>query len=146
MAGRSVFSSFMNCIFCKIVKGEIDSAKIYEDENTFAFLDINPLTKGHCLIIPKEHFENIFDIDAKILEKIIITAKDVSEKIKKSLKADGLNLLQSNGSKAGQEIPHFHLHIIPRYKNDGVVGNWGHINPKKTNFEELKKLAKEIKN
>src|SRR3990167_11238315 len=131
----------MDCIFCKIAKGEIDSAKIWEDDDVLIFLDVNPLTKGHCLVIPKKHFENIFDIDEKILEKVVIAVKNVSEKIKTSFKIDGLNLLQSNGSKSGQEILHFHLHIIPRYENDGVIGNWGHIHPQKANFEELKKLA-----
>jgi len=133
-----------NCIFCKITKGEIDSAKIWEDDDIFVFLDINPLTKGHCLVIPKNHFENIFDIDKNILQKIIVASKNISEKIKTSLKADGLNLLQSNGSRAGQEILHFHLHIIPRYENDGIAGNWGHIQPQKAELEELKKLAEEI--
>ncbi len=135
----------MDCIFCKIAKREIDSAKIWEDNDVFVFLDANPLTKGHCLIIPKNHFENIFDIESEILKKIIINAKNISEKIKIFLKTDGINLLQSNGSKAGQEVFHFHLHIIPRYENDGVIGNWGNIRPEKANIEELKKLAEEIR-
>ena len=136
----------MNCIFCKIAKGEIDSAKIYEDETVFSFLDINPLTKGHCLVIPKKHFEDIFDIEAQILEKIIVAAKNISEKLRKSLKADGLNLLQSNGSKAGQEVLHFHLHIIPRYEEDGLRrNNLFRERPKKESIENLKKIAETIK-
>ncbi|MBI1866314.1 MAG: HIT family protein [Candidatus Staskawiczbacteria bacterium] len=126
----------MDCIFCKIAKGELDSAKVYEDENIFAFLDIKPFAKGHCLVIPKEHFENIFDIDENILQKVIVIAKKISEKIKNNLKADGIRLSQSNGETAGQEVMHFHLHLIPKYKDDGVP---------EANFGELKKLAEEIR-
>lgn len=133
------------CIFCKIAKGEFDSAKVYEDEDVFAFLDINPVSKGHCLVISKKHFENIFDINPETFKKIVVVAKDISEKIKKTLGADGLNLLQSNGTEAGQVIFHFHLHIIPRYKDDGLRRNqlFGE-RPKTESVEELRKIAEEI--
>ncbi len=131
-----------NCIFCKIAKGEIDSAKVFENEDIFAFLDVNPLTKGHCLVIPKKHFENIFDIDKNILKEIIATAKDISEKMQKSLAASGVNLANASGESAEQGVFHFHLHIIPRYENDGLEMNkWWQSKAKKTNIEELKKLA-----
>ena len=136
----------MQCIFCKIVKREIDSAKIYEDDDILAFLDVHPFSKGHTLVIPKKHFENIFDIDKDILQKVIIVTKNISEKIRDSLNADGIRLSQSNGSVAGQEMMHFHLHVIPRYKDDGLSSNpvtTSHSNL--ADFEELKKLAEQIK-
>jgi len=135
----------MDCIFCKIVKGEIDSAKIWEDDDILVFLDINPVTKGHCLVVSKKHFENIFDIDEEILKKIIIVSKSVSLKIKNSLGADGIRFSQSNGKIAGQVIFHFHLHIIPRYQDDGLLmNNWGNESPPKANIEDLKSLAEKI--
>ena len=134
----------MDCIFCKIIKGEIDSAKVYEDQDVIVILDIYPLTKGHCLVIPKNHFDNIFDVKENILQKIILAAKKISEKIKKSLNVDGINLLQSTGSTAGQAIFHFHLHIIPRYKGDGLVNHFGK-KPQRADIEEIKRLAEKIK-
>ena len=135
-----------NCIFCKIASGEIDSAKIWEDDKVFAFLDVNPLTEGHCLVIPKEHFENIFDIDENILKEIIFTAKNISKKIKESLSATGVNLVNASGKTAEQSVFHFHLHIVPRYENDGLkMNDWWQTKSKKADVEELKKLAEEIK-
>lgn len=136
----------MDCIFCKIVKNEIPSHKIYENEDILAFLDIQPLTKGHCLVIPKKHFENIFDIDENNLQKVIVSAKHISEKIKNNLGADGIRISQSNGKAAGQDIMHFHLHIIPRYSGDGLSNNPTlTIRSPKVDSEELKKIAEEIK-
>ncbi len=127
-----------NCIFCKIVKGDIPSYKIYENKKILAFLDLNPLTKGHTLIIPKNHYEDIFKIKEKDLKEIILVSKKVSEKLKKSLRCKGINLLNSNGKIAGQEINHFHVHVIPRYTNDGAILHFkGHY--KEKNFEELTK-------
>ena len=135
----------MDCIFCKIVKKEIDSAKVYEDENVFVFLDINPVSKGHCLVIPKKHFENIFDINDNILQKVSLAGKNIAEKLKVRLRADGINFLQSNDEVAGQVIFHFHLHVIPRYENDGLKkhGLFGE-KLQSANIEGLKKLAEEI--
>src|SRR3989338_8517587 len=99
----------MDCIFCKIINGQIPSFKIYEDDHVFSFLDIKPVTKGHALVIPKKHSENIFDIDEESLQKIIVAAKHISEKVKNRLLADGVWLAQSNGVAAGQEVMHFHL-------------------------------------
>ncbi len=136
----------MDCIFCKIVKGEINSAKIWEDNDVLVFLDVNPLTKGHCLVIPKQHFENIFDIDKEILKKVIVATKSISEKIKESLYANGINIMQANGKNAGQEVVHFHLHIIPRYENDGLkIHSQRPNNIEKKSFEQLKNLAEKIK-
>ena len=137
----------MACIFCKIVKGEIPCVKIYEDADVLAFLDVFPLTKGHALVIPKQHFENIFDIDEVVLQKVMVAVKHISGKIKDSLKADGIRISQSNGRHAGQVIGHFHVHIIPRYENDGVgMSETTTAHPPKADFEELKKIAGKIKN
>ncbi len=135
-----------NCIFCNIVKGEIEGAKIWEDDDVLALLDIHPLTKGHCLVIPKKHFENIFDIDEEILKKIIVEAKHISGKLKNALSADGIRLSQSNGKAAGQAVFHFHLHIIPRYENDGLPlgGEAMTAHRPMADFQELKALAQEL--
>ena len=135
-----------DCIFCKIAKGEIDSVKIWEDEKILAFLDVNPLTKGHSLIIPKNHFENVFDIEPEILKEIIVLAKNLAGQVKNNLGAEGVNLINASGRAAEQSVFHFHLHIVPRYENDGLnMNNWWQTKTKKANIEELKKLAEEIK-
>ena len=135
-----------DCVFCKIVSREIDSAKVFENENVLVFLDANPVTKGHSLVIPKQHFENIFDIEENMLQKIMVVAKHISVKIKNSLSADGIRISQSNGTAAGQAIFHFHLHIIPRYKNDGISMNeTTNAHPPKADVEKLKSIAEEIK-
>jgi diadenosine tetraphosphate (Ap4A) HIT family hydrolase len=136
----------MDCIFCKISKGEIVSVKVFENENIFAFLDINPLTKGHCLIIPKKHFENIFDIDKEILNEILFTAKKIAETLKSSLGANGVNLFNASGLSAEQSVMHFHLHIIPRYENDGLKMNeWWQSKVSRPDLEELEDIALKIK-
>lgn len=109
----------METIFTKIIKGEIPCAKIYEDEHVFAFLDINPINPGHTLVIPKEPYENIFEIPDEVLEKMIVIAKQIAIKQKEVLNADGINIGMNNGKDAGQEVFHAHIHVIPRYKDDG---------------------------
>lgn len=134
-----------DCIFCKIVNGEIPSAKVFENENIFAFLDISPLNKGHCLIIPKQHFENIFDIDKDVLSKIIKIAKELAEKMKNNLGAKAVNLVNASGEEAEQGVFHFHLHVVPRYENDGLEMNkWWQSKVKKPTPEDLRKLAEKI--
>lgn len=105
----------MDCIFCKIVEGKIPSLKIYEDDVILAFLDINPDSNGHTLIIPKKHYKDINDIDEKTLCHIYSKAKDIMKLLKEKLNADGFSLLQNNGSV--QEVKHYHLHIKPYYNN-----------------------------
>lgn len=135
----------MDCIFCKIVAGEIPSYKVYEDDFVLAFMDTSPVTRGHCLVIPKKHVENVFDISTDDLQKVIVTAKTLSEKVKNNLGADGIRLSQSNGKIAGQAVFHFHLHIIPRYENDGVsMSETTAAHPPQADFEELKELAAKI--
>ncbi len=109
----------METIFTKIIKGEIPCAKIYEDNQIFAFLDINPINPGHTLVIPKESYENIFEIPNEVLEKMIVIAKQIATKQKEVLNADGINIGMNNGKDAGQEVFHAHIHVIPRYKDDG---------------------------
>ena len=105
------------CIFCKIAAGEIPSRKIYEDSDLIAIMDLNPTSKGHSLIIPKEHCTNIYDIDEDIAAKVMKTAKKLATKMTVALNCDGFNLLQNNGETAGQTMFHFHMHLIPRYKD-----------------------------
>ena len=105
-----------DCIFCKIA-GEIPSRKIYEDKDLIAIMDLNPTSKGHSLIIPKEHCTNIYDIDEDIAAKVMKTAKKLATKMTVALNCDGFNLLQNNGETAGQTMFHFHMHLIPRYKD-----------------------------
>lgn len=106
-----------DCIFCKIAAGEIPSRKIYEDKDLIAIMDLSPTSKGHSLIIPKEHYTNIYDIDEKIAGKVMKTAKKLATKMTVALNCDGFNLLQNNGETAGQTMFHFHMHLIPRYKD-----------------------------
>ncbi len=108
------------CLFCKIVKGELPSSKIYEDEDTLAFLDLFPVNKGHSLVISKEHYETIFDVPAESLAKISSVMKNVADAVKKGVNADGISIAQSNGKDAGQVISHIHFHIMPRFKDDGL--------------------------
>ena len=106
-----------DCIFCKIAAGEIPSRKIYEDSDLIAIMDLNPTSKGHSLIIPKEHCTNIYDIDEDIAAKVMKTAKKLATKMTVAWNCDGFNLLQNNGETAGQTMFHFHMHLIPRYKD-----------------------------
>lgn len=127
------------CIFCKIAKGEIPCYKIYEDNDFLAFLDLSQATKGHTLIIPKKHYDNIFSLDEKI--DIIRPVIAVAKALKKCLKIDNINMINNNGPLAGQTINHFHIHLIPRYDNDKVSLNFGENSF--TN-EELKTLSETI--
>ena len=127
-----------NCIFCKIANGEIPSATIYEDGDFRAFLDLNPATRGHALIVPKEHYANVLELDDELCGKAFLLAKKLSGKMMKALKCDGVNLVQNNGEAAGQTVFHFHLHIIPRYENDGAGVTW---KPGSISQEEMAELA-----
>lgn len=106
-----------DCIFCKIAAGEIPSRKLYEDEDVIVIMDLSPTSKGHSLIIPKEHCTNIYDIDEDVAAKVMRVAKRLAIKMTDALGCDGFNLLQNNGETAGQTMFHFHMHLIPRYKD-----------------------------
>lgn len=108
----------MDCLFCKIISGEIPSLTIYEDELVKVFLDINPSTNGDCLIIPKKHYENFLDLDTELVPHIHKVGKKVFNLLKEKLDIDGLTVIQNNFY--GQEIKHYHVHLTPRYKNDGM--------------------------
>lgn len=112
------------CVFCKLRDGQIPSMKIYEDEATLAFMDINPLTTGHCLVITKNHAATLWDAETADLQAAIATAKRVAIALREAVKPDGLNMLQANGAAAFQSVPHFHLHLIPRWVRDGKGFDW----------------------
>src|SRR5262245_375962 len=114
----------MDCVFCKIRDGQIPSMKIDEDERTLTFMDINPLNPGHCLVVTKQHAPTLFDSDERDLEAAIRTARRIAVALRKALEPDGLNLLQANGAAAFQSVLHFHLHLIPRWNNDGKGFDW----------------------
>ncbi|MGN0335286.1 MAG: HIT family protein [Lachnospiraceae bacterium] len=113
-----------NCIFCKIINGEIPSTRLYEDEDFVIMLDIGPASPGHALLIPKEHYANLYEMPEELLKKAILLAGKWGEKLQKVMGADGLNLVQNNGVAAGQTVYHFHMHLIPRYNGDGVGELW----------------------
>ncbi len=108
-----------DCIFCKIVKGEIPSEKIYEDEYTFAFLDIHPNNLGHTLVVTKDHFENIYTTPDEEFCRLMLTVKKMATAIKHGLDADGINIVMNNEKAGGQDVFHTHIHVIPRFSNDG---------------------------
>lgn len=113
-----------NCIFCKIAAGEIPSATIYEDEDFRVILDIEPASKGHALILPKEHYANLYELPEELASKALIVAKKVIANMTDIVGCDGYNVLQNNGAVAGQTVFHFHMHLIPRYKEDDVTISW----------------------
>lgn len=114
-----------DCIFCKIVKGEIPSAKVFENEHVLAFLDLSQVTKGHTLIIPKVHKENLFELTPEIAKNIFEVAPTIANALKETYQPIGLNAVNNNGEKAGQSVFHFHLHLIPRYgEGDGFGAVW----------------------
>lgn len=110
-----------NCIFCKIIAGEIPSHTLYEDEKFKVILDVGPATKGHALILPKEHYANLYELPEETAAEAIKLAKRMMTRMTDKLKCDGFNIVQNNGETAGQTVNHFHMHLIPRYKNDGEI-------------------------
>ena len=129
------------CVFCKIVNGEIPSYKIYETDNVMAFLDISQNTKGHTLVIPKKHIESIFDLDEQTGRDLFEAVIKTTNILKNKLGFKDVNLLNNNGSLAGQVVNHYHIHIIPRYGNDECYFK---ESPHEPNFEELASLNKQI--
>ena len=132
-----------NCIFCKIANGEIPSYTVYEDDDFKVIFDISPASKGHALVIPKEHYKNLFELDESIASKALVIAKKVATELSTELDCDGFNLLQNNEEIAGQTVFHFHIHLIPRYKNDNVKFT---TTPGEIDKEFAEKLAEKIKN
>lgn len=133
-----------NCIFCKLASGEIPTNTIYEDEQFRVILDAAPASKGHALILPKEHYANLYEIDEEVAGNAMKLAKRLVIKMTDALKCDGFNLVQNNGEVAGQTVFHFHLHLIPRYKgmkNDDIL-TWNHEN---FTEEEMKEICEHLK-
>lgn len=129
-----------NCIFCAIAAGEIPSFKIYEDEFVLAYLDINPFSKGHTLVIPKEHTAGMLDTPDETLSAVISRVKKVANRLKSALPCDGFNILQNNGEAAGQTVMHLHFHIVPRYCKEDIA-----FVSHKGDMAELSALAERIK-
>jgi histidine triad (HIT) family protein len=137
----------MECIFCKIIKGELPSVKVYENDKVIAFLDIRPINPGHTLVVPKEHFENLLDGGDEILKEIMLTVKKVAWAIVKAFDLKGFNVAQNNGEIAGQIVPHLHWHIVPRYPGDRLydMGPWLRKEYKEGEMEEIaNKIKKEL--
>lgn len=132
-----------NCIFCKILEGEIPSFTVYEDELFKVIMDRFPAAPGHVLIIPKRHHENIFDMSANVATAIYPLARKMARVVKEAVGAEGINIVQNNGEAAGQAVFHFHLHVIPRHTNDGVQIN--KTSNGDTTIEELEVVAQKIK-
>ena len=130
-----------DCLFCKIVAGEIPSYKVYEDENFLAFLDINPINQGHVLVIPKEHSKNMLEMEDKLAGELMILIKKLAQHIKKKLNADGINIMSNIDAQAGQIIFHTHFHIIPRFKNDGFK-HWHGTEYKENEAKKIQEILK----
>ena len=131
-----------DCIFCKIAAGEISSATVYEDDDFRAILDLGPAAKGHTLVIPKSHSDNLLSVEPDTAAKALKVISKTANAIKEALGCDGINVVQNNGEAAGQIVMHLHFHIIPRYKNDSVNIGW---QPMKPSNEELAATADLIK-
>lgn len=132
-----------NCIFCKIANGEIPSRTIYEDDSYRVILDLGPATKGHALILPKDHYANLYELPDENASGVLVLAKKMAKKMSSALKCDGFNIVQNNGEIAGQTVFHFHMHLIPRYINDNQAIGW---NPGEPTPDELDEIANTINN
>lgn len=134
-----------DCIFCKIINGDIPSAKVFENEHVLAFLDISQVTKGHTLIIPKIHKENIYELTPEIAQQVFEVAPKIANALKETYHPIGMNLVNNNGEKAGQSVFHFHLHLLPRYgEGDGFGAIWK-SHQSEYSPEDFQKMANEIK-
>ena len=129
-----------DCIFCAIAEGEIPSFKVYEDDLVLAYLDINPFSKGHTLVIPKQHASGLLDADDDLLAALIVRVKKVAAHVKDALGCDGFNILQNNGEAAGQTVKHIHFHIVPRWNGDPLA-----FENSKGDIEALKALAAKLR-
>ena len=131
-----------DCIFCKIVAGEVPSFTLFEDDATLAFMDINPANEGHVLVIPKAHAVDLYSVPDEALVRTVLTAKKVAGAVTRALNPDGLNLVQCNGPAAAQSVMHFHVHVLPRVKDDRLAMNWG---LKLGDIEAIGRLAERIR-
>ncbi|MEC9491268.1 HIT family protein [Flexistipes sp.] len=132
----------MDCLFCKMKEGEIPCQRVYEDDDFFAILDINPINYGHTLLIPKKHFNNILDAPEDVGEKTYPVAQKIAKGIKQALKCDGINIIQNVEEAGGQEVFHSHLHIVPRFKDDNI--RFSMKKKKYASDDDMCKFAKKI--
>lgn len=117
--------SSKDCIFCKIVAGEIPCTKVHEDDKVLAFMDISPLNRGHLLVVPKGHFTDIIEIDSELYGRLASVMADIAKAVDAAVAPDGMNVLQLNGKAANQVVPHLHIHLVPRWHGDGLtISNW----------------------
>jgi histidine triad (HIT) family protein len=135
----------MDCIFCRIAKHKAEAKILYEDDEVIAFLDINPLNPGHALVIPKEHRKDIFGIEDELLAKVVRIAKKLALKMREVYEG-GVNLLHASGEEAEQAVPHFHLHVVPRTREDGLrVNEWWKLKIKKLSSEQMEEIRVKLK-
>ncbi len=132
-----------DCIFCKLANGVFDTRSIYEDEDFNVILDLSPATKGHALILPKGHADNIYDLPEETAAKVFVLAKKMAKKMTEKLGCEGFNIVQNNGTIAGQTVFHFHLHLIPRYKDDAQQINWKPTEPTAEELDAVRELFAE---
>ena len=132
-----------NCIFCKIIAGEIPSHTLYEDEQFRVILDVSPATRGHALILPKQHYANLYELPEDMAADAMRLAKKMMKTMTDKLNCDGFNLVQNNGEAAGQTVFHFHMHLIPRYENDGEILKYIAGNPSQEELGEIKRVITE---
>ena len=130
-----------NCIFCKIANGEVPSKTLYEDDEFRVILDLGPATKGHALVLPKEHYANLYELPEETAGEVMKLAKKMVTKMTERLGCEGFNLVQNNGDLAGQTVYHFHMHMIPRYQADGQKIGW---KPQEVTQEELEEIKNTI--
>lgn len=130
-----------NCIFCKIANGEIPSKTLYEDDKFRVILDLGPASKGHALILPKEHYANLYELPDETAGEVMKLAKKLAVQMTERLGCEGFNLVQNNGELAGQTVFHFHMHLIPRYRDDGQKIGW---KPQEVTQEELEEIKNQI--
>ncbi len=131
-----------DCVFCRIIAGELPSLTICEDDRAVAFMDINPANRGHVLVVAKTHAENVFAIAADDLTAVALMAQRVATAVQRAFAPDGITLLQANGPGAAQSVPHFHMHVLPRRLEDGLAMNWT-LNP--GNRDEIAAAAQALK-
>ena len=143
LLGKGILIMKDNCIFCKIANGDIPSRKLYEDNNFVVIMDLSPATKGHSLIIPKEHYANLYEMPADLAGEAMKIAQKMAVIMVAALGADGFNIVQNNGEVAGQTVFHFHMHLIPRYKDGEPCITW---NPQTMSAEELDAIKESILN
>lgn len=130
------------CVFCRIVAGEIPSIRVYEDEDTLAFMDINPANPGHALAISREHWQDLHEVPAELAGAVLATAKRVAAAVEAVVSPAGINIVQANGAGAGQSVYHFHVHVLPRRENDQLALNWG-LRP--GDMDEIRALGERIR-